>query len=307
MLAALGLMALSAFEAIQPLPQAMEILESSRQAGQRLMEIVDAEPQVVDPEKPAPFPAQPTIQVKQLSFRYPGSPEIVLEKISFNLEEGGTLAVVGPSGSGKSTLGNLITRFWAGYEGEINLGENQIPLESISQEEVRRGISMVSQGPDIFNGSLRENIALGKPEAVEAEILAAAEGARLGSWISTLPDGLETQLGDRGTQISAGERQRIAVARALLKDAPIFLLDEPTANLDPLTEQDLLENLFSVLAGKTTLLITHRLVSLEHADRILVLNQGRVIERGTEEELLAKRDGFFRRMWLQQNRILSYN
>lgn len=307
MLAALGLMALSAFEAIQPLPQAMEILESSRQAGQRLMEIVDAEPQVVDPEKPAPFPAQPTIQVKQLSFRYPGSPELVLEKISFNLEEGGTLAVVGPSGSGKSTLGNLITRFWAGYEGEINLGENQIPLESISQEEVRRGISMVSQGPDIFNGSLRENIALGKPEAVEAEILAAAEGARLGSWISTLPDGLETQLGDRGTQISAGERQRIAVARALLKDAPIFLLDEPTANLDPLTEQDLLENLFSVLAGKTTLLITHRLVSLEHADRILVLNQGRVIERGTEEELLAKRDGFFRRMWLQQNRILSYN
>ena len=306
MLAALGLMALSAFEAIQPLPQAMEILDSSRKAGGRLMEILDAEPVVTDVKDPAPFPTQPTLEVKDLTFRYPGTPAPVLENINLVLNEGKVLAVVGPSGSGKSTLGNLITRFWAGYEGQIYLGSKQTPLSDINQDEIRKGISVVSQGTGIFRDSLRGNIALGKSEAGDTEILAAADKARLTNWIESLPNGLDTQLGERGTQISAGERQRVAIARATLKDAPLFLLDEPTANLDPVTEQDFLDTLFEILADKTTLLITHRLVGLEKADQILVLNRGRIIEQGTEQELLSKPDGFYRRMWAMQNRILSY-
>ena len=306
MLAALGLMALTAFEAVQPLPGAMEILASSQEAGARLMEILDADPPVKDPEHPAPFPLQPAIQIKDLTFQYPGSRNPALMDIDFELQAGQTLAIVGPSGSGKSTLGNLITRFWSGYEGQINLGLEKIPLEHLAQEEVRGGISVVSQEASLFRDSLRANIALGKPGAADTEILAAAEKARLGEWIQSLPKGLDTWLGERGSQISAGERQRVAIARALLKDAPFFLLDEPTANLDPVTEQDFLENLFALLESKTTLLITHRLVGLNEVDQILVLFQGRIIERGMESELLEQ-DGFYRRMWLTQNRILSYS
>ena len=305
MLAALGLMALSAFEAVQPLPQAVEILSSSREAGSRLMEILDSDPPVADPANPAPFPPHPAVHIQDLSFSYPGSREVVLQDINLQLGEGQKLAIVGPSGSGKSTLGNLILRFWSGYEGEINLGANRTPLRTLAQEEVRQGISVVSQGTDLFNDTLRANIALGKPGAEDSEILAAAQKARLEEWIQSLPDGLETQLGERGTQISAGERQRVAIARAVLKDAPLFLLDEPTGNLDPVTEKEFLETLFTVLSGKTTLLITHRLVGLERVDQILVLYRGRIIEHGRESELLEQ-NGFYRRMWTLQNRILSY-
>ncbi|RLD00865.1 MAG: hypothetical protein DRI46_06105 [Chloroflexi bacterium] len=224
MLAALGLMALSAFEAVQPLPQAVEILSSSREAGSRLMEILDSDPPVADPANPAPFPPHPAVHIQDLSFSYPGSREVVLQDINLQLGEGQKLAIVGPSGSGKSTLGNLILRFWSGYEGEINLGANRTPLRTLAQEEVRQGISVVSQGTDLFNDTLRANIALGKPGAEDSEILAAAQKARLEEWIQSLPDGLETQLGERGTQISAGERQRVAIARAVLKDAPSFCL-----------------------------------------------------------------------------------
>lgn len=305
MLAALGLMALSSFEAVQPLPQAVEILSSSREAGGRLMEILDTDPPVKDPDHPAPFPSRPAVHIKDLSFKYPGSQASVLRGINLQLEEGQKLAIVGPSGSGKSTLGNLILRFWAGYEGEISLGANHTPLGNLAQEEIRRGISVVSQGTDLFNDTLRANIALGKPGAEDSEILSAAKKARLQEWIQALPDGLETQLGERGTQISAGERQRVAIARALLKDAPLFLLDEPTGNLDPVTEKEFLETLFTALARKTTLLITHRLTGLDRVDQILVLYQGRIIESGRESDLLGQ-DGFYRRMWTLQNRILSY-
>jgi ATP-binding cassette subfamily C protein CydC len=202
-------------------------------------------------------------------------------------------------------LVNLLTRFWSGYQGEIKFGLEKTLLEDLLQDEVRGGLSVISQHTGLFRDSLRNNIALGKPEAEDSDILAAAEKARLGSWIASLPEGLHTQVGERGTQISAGERQRIAIARALLKDAPIFILDEPTANLDPVTEKEILNTVFDALSGKTTLLITHRLVGLDRADQILVLNQGRIIEHGVEQELLGQ-DSYYRKMWTQQNRILNY-
>jgi ATP-binding cassette subfamily C protein CydCD len=305
LLAALALIVLSSFEALQPLPQAMEVLSSSLTAGGRLLEVVDAHPEVAEPLQPRPFPARPCLEFKDLWFSYPASPHPALEGISFRVEEGQILALVGPSGAGKTTLTQLLLRFWEGYGGTIRLGEKGIDLRDLSPDEIRRQISVVPQNAYLFNDSLRENIALGNPQAGEESIASAAGKARLQDLIQRLPDGDQTPLGEDGRRLSAGERQRALIARAVLKDAPIFLLDEPTANLDPLTEKAVLETLFGVLQGKTALLITHRLTGLERADRILVMDQGRIIEEGTEQELLS-RSGFYRRMWSLQNRILNY-
>jgi ATP-binding cassette subfamily C protein CydCD len=306
MLAALALIILTAFEAVQPLPQAMETLSSSQQAGARLMEILDSEPAVKDPEQPAPIPKRPSLQVQGLSFRYPGSDSFALQEVNFELQEGEMLAIVGPSGSGKTTLANLLMRFWGDYQGTITLGAESRSLTELTQEDIRGLISTVPQNPDFFQDTLGANIALGKPDASREQVSAAAQKARLGKLLTALPEGLDTQLGERGARISAGEGQRIAVARAVLQDSPIFLLDEPTANLDPVTERELLDTLYGILAGKTTLLITHRLVGLNRADRILVLHQGKVVESGTERDLLSK-DSFYRQMWALQNRILTYS
>ena len=305
MLASLALLTLASFEAIQPLPQAMETLDSSLKAGSRLFEVVDSKPMVIDPEKPARFPLSFSIQAENLKFSYPGSKQPALDEIHFQIEEGKILAVVGPSGGGKTTLTNLILRFWQDYQGELTLGEDRIPMRSLSQNEVRRQISVVSQSGYLFHDTIRANISLGKPDAREEEIVEAAQKARIHDLIQSLPEGYNTAIGERGQRLSAGERQRILIARAVVKDAPLFLLDEPTANLDPLIERELLETLFEILKNKTALLVTHRLVGLKNVDQILVLHQGRIVERGTEGELLSK-DGFYREMWALQNRILHY-
>jgi len=304
-LAALALITLSAFEAVQPLPQAMETLSSSLVAGERLFEVLDAEPAVIDPVAPQAFPAEISIHSKDLEFTYPGSDNPALKAIDFEIEEGKTIAIVGPSGSGKTTLGNLLLRFWGGYSGKISLGEEKIPIASLSQEEIRENISVISQGDALFQDSIKNNIALGKPGADLSQIIQAAKKARIHDLIKGLPDGYDTQIGERAQGFSAGEAQRISIARAVLKDAPLFLLDEPTANLDPVTEKAILDTLFGILAGKTALLITHRLAGLEKADRILVLVGGKIVERGTEQELLSN-NGCYRTMWATQNRILSY-
>ena len=306
MLAALALIVLSAFEAVQPLPQAMETLSSSGEAGSRLMEILDAEPAVIDPADPAPLPSGVSIQVSGLAFRYPGSEGYALDGIDFQLQEGELLAVVGPSGSGKSTLANLLLRFWGNYLGRISLGGGSTSLTDLSQQELRERISAVPQNPELFQYTLESNIRLGLLGATREQVTAAAHWSKLDDLIAQLPDGLDTWLGERGQRFSAGEGQRIAVARAVLKDAPLFILDEPTANLDPITERELMENLLQLLKGKTTLLITHRLVGLGQADRILVLDGGRITEQGTEDELLDQ-GGLYRTMWLSQNRILCYS
>lgn len=305
MLAALALVTLSAFEAIQPLPQAMETLSSSLASGQRLFEVLDAEPAVVDPEVTQAIPTEISIHVKDLEFYYPGSQTPALNKINFELQEGKTVAIVGPSGSGKTTLGNLLLRFWGGYQGDISLGNWETPLDSLKQDEIRKQISVISQGDALFQDSVLNNIAIGNPGADLEHIIQAARKAQIHDLISNLPEGYQTQIGERAGGFSAGEAQRISIARAVLKDAPLFLLDEPTANLDPVTEKAILDTLFEILENKTAILITHRLVGLENVDQILVLIGGEILERGTEKELL-KLDGFYRQMWALQNRILAY-
>lgn len=306
MLAALVLLTLSAFEAVQPLPKAMETLSSSLHAGERLFEIVEAEPAVRDPEKPKPVPDSISLQARDLGFVYPESQTAVLEGINFQLKEGQSLAIVGPSGSGKTTLGHLLLRFWGDYQGEILVGENRLPLHSLNQDDIRQGISVVSQGDHLFQDTIRANISLGNPGASEGEIIQAAHQAQIHKFITSLPGGYDTLVGESGQLFSAGEKQRVVIARAVLKDAPLFLLDEPTANLDPITERTILETLFEITKYKTTLLITHRLVGLGVMDQILVLNQGRILEQGTEDELLSY-PGYYHRMWSMQNRILYYS
>jgi thiol reductant ABC exporter CydC subunit len=301
-LALLAVAVISSFEAVLPLPQAFQYLDHSLEAARRLFEIVDAEPVAVDPPRPAPVPAQLDLRFEGLRVAYePGGPR-ALDGIDLALPQGGRLAVVGPSGAGKSTLIHVLLRFWDYEQGHITLGGRE--LREYRQDDLRRLIAVVSQQTHLFNATVRENLLLARPDASEAEIRRAAAQAGVDDLVAGLPDGYDTWIGEQGLRLSGGERQRLAIARAILKDAPILLLDEPTANLDPLTERRVLAELQALMAGRTTLLVTHRLAGLEVMDEILVLRQGRVAERGGHQDLL-QRGGFYRRMWDLQHQVLS--
>ncbi len=305
LLAVLVLAALASFEAVQPLPAALQHLDSSLAAARRLFELVDAPPAVRDPAQPLPMPTKfsgnsisdPLLHVEGLRFRYaPGDPP-ALDGVSFALPAGAIVAVVGPSGAGKSTLVGLLLRFWDYDKGAIRLAGHD--LRRYAQDDVRRLLSVVSQQTHLFSGTLLDNLRVARPDAAPDEAFAALRAAHLDRFVAALPDGLDTWIGEQGLRLSGGERQRLAIARAVLKDAPILLLDEPTANLDPVTERAVLETVFSALAGRTTLLITHRLAGLERASAILVLEKGRIAERGTHTELL-QHGSAYRRLWARQ-------
>ncbi len=302
-LAVLALAALSSFEAVLPLPQAFQYLGNSMEAARRLFEIVDAEPAVEDPAGTSPEPRDYGIRVEGLRFAYPSAPDdFALDGVDFHLPEGGRLAIVGPSGAGKSTLVNLLLRFWDYRDGSIRLGGHE--LREYRQDDLRRMLGVVSQSTYLFNATVRENLMLARPGATEEEMVEAARRAQVHDFIVSLPKGYDTFVGEQGLALSGGERQRIAIARALLKDAPILILDEATANLDALTEREVLKAIHELMEGRTTLMITHRLVGMEWMDEILVLKRGRVVERGTHRELLEL-GGFYRQMWDLQNQVLA--
>ncbi|MGB8214164.1 MAG: thiol reductant ABC exporter subunit CydD [Anaerolineales bacterium] len=310
MLAVLALAALAGFEAVMPLPQAAQMLSTSAQAARRLFEIVDAEPAVRDQvaviSKPLPGISEqgktPALEFSQVSFAYPGNQDLALQEIDFSLQPGQKIAILGPSGAGKSTMASLLLRFWDYTQGQIRLDGRD--LHAYPQEQVRRFFSFISQRTYFFNDTLRQNLLLARPAASAAEIENAAQQARIHEFILGLPKGYETVIGERGYRLSGGERQRLAIARALLKEAPIFLADEPTANLDPLSERAILDTLFTLSRNRSLLLITHRLVGLDQMDQILVLEHGRIRERGTQAELLAL-GGLYRRLWDSQNRMFG--
>lgn len=225
------------------------------------------------------------------------SDENALENITFSVIPGKMTAIVGPSGAGKSTLFNLIPRFYDPNQGHISLdGED---LRTLPLEWLRRQISLVSQGIHVLPGTLGENLRYARPQATDAELLAACRAARLDEWLASLPNGLETFLGQSGARLSGGERQRLAIARALLKDAPVLLLDEATSHLDSINEAMLQDALFRVRQNRTTLVIAHRLSTVHDADEILVLDHGRIFERGTHPTLLAL-NGLYTRLYEKQ-------
>ena len=303
MLASLALLTIASFEAVGPLPLAAQMWNLTREAARRLFEVVDAEPAVRDNIRYTlgDLP-RPAIEFVDLSFSYPGHSFPALQNVSFALEPGKSIAVVGPSGAGKSTLANLLLRFWDYSSGEILLAGK--PLAGYAQDEVREQIGLVSQNTHFFNTSIRENLRFAKRGVSQDEIEAAAQRAHIHDFILRAPHGYDTHIGEQGQRLSGGERQRLAIARLLIKNAPILILDEPTANLDVQTERQVLETLYEVIRGKTTLLITHRLVGLERVDEILVMDRGRIVERGTQSGLLQQR-GLYRRLWDSQNRVLA--
>ena len=236
----------------------------------------------------------PSIEVSHLTLRYAPDEPTALDDITFSVPAGGCVAIVGASGAGKSTLASALLRFWEPEAGEIRL--DGCDVRDLTPEAVRQQIGVVAQQTHLFNITIGDNLRLARTGATQAEVEAAARAAQIHDWIVSLPEGYDTWVGELGLRLSGGERQRLALARALLKDAPVLLLDEPAANLDTASERDLLAALTPLMVGRTTLIITHHLVGLERADEILVLDRGRIVERGRHEVLLG-RAGVYRRMW----------
>ena len=300
-LAFLALVVIGSFEAVQPLGTAFQFLGRSVGAGERLFEILDSEPEIVDPAEPLPLPGDHRLEFERVGFRYETGGRPILEEISFTLEQGKRVAVVGPTGAGKSTLAGLILRFWEPTSGGIFLGGHE--LRVYSQDDVRGLIGVVSQDTHVFNETLRANLLLARPEATDEDLRRVLALAQLSELVECLPDGLESQLGEQGLKLSGGERQRLSIARTLLKDAPLLVLDEPTANLDPVTECELLDAVYGSVQDRATLVITHRLVRMEEMDEILVLEGGTIVERGTHRELEVRK-GVYRRMLDVQRELL---
>ncbi|MBE3561540.1 MAG: ATP-binding cassette domain-containing protein, partial [Ktedonobacteraceae bacterium] len=229
--------------------------------------------------------------------------EFSLHDVHFQVSAGSHVALVGPSGSGKSTLARLALRFWDPQQGTIRL--NGQDIRECALDDLRGLISLVAQDTSLFNGTLRRNLLLARPGASESELAEALKRAQLREFVSSLPRGLDTWIGEQGLRLSGGERQRLAIARALLKDAPILILDEPTANLDPLTERSLFGTLNDLMQGRTVLLITHRLIAMERMDEIIVLDRGSIRERGTHSRLLEQ-NGLYRQLFELQSGLLTF-
>ena len=299
-LATLVLVAQAAFEAIYPLSQAAPHIESSLQAARRLFAIEHLFPVVSDPPSPKAPPNKPHFEVRNLVFAYGNKRRWVLRDIDLDVPAGRRLAIVGPSGAGKTTLANLLLRFWDYAEGEILL--NGVDVREFAPDVVRNLFNVIAQNTYLFNASIFDNIRLADPAADRQKVMIAAHQAQIHDFIASLSDGYDTMIGERGLQLSGGQRQRLAVARALVRPAPILLLDEPTANLDATTERLLLETIYSRIIDRTIVMIGHRLVLMDTFDEIVVVDRGRIIERGTHNVLLQN-DGRYKHLWRLQQGI----
>jgi ATP-binding cassette, subfamily B, bacterial len=271
------------YEPVGKLHQLNQLVQAGRAAGERVFEILDSPG---EPKGGRKFTGRVRgeIEFRHVSFSYGGELP-ALTDVSFHARPGETIALVGTTGAGKSTLINLLTRFYEFDRGEILIDGDSIREFSI--RALRQQIGMVTQESFLFNGTIRENLQMGKPDASDEELLEAAEAANARPFIDRLPQGLSSVVGERGVKLSVGEKQRLSIARALLKDPPILILDEATASVDTTTERLIQEALENLMFDRTSIVIAHRLSTIVHADQILVLDHGRIIERGTHEQLIA--------------------
>jgi thiol reductant ABC exporter CydC subunit len=297
LLAGIALIPLVAFELVSGLPAATQTLQRVRRAAARIQEVLETPPPVLEPEHPQALTAQShTLTARNLGYSYPGASRPALDGIDLDLSPGRRVALVGPSGAGKSTLAAVLLRFLS-YEGSVTL--DGVEIDALEGDAVRDVVGLVSQDVHIFDSTLEENLRLAKRDASEHELRHALAQARLLDWVDSLPLGPATELGERGARISGGQRQRLALARALLADFPILILDEPGEHLDTATADALVADLLDVTRTRTTLLITHRLVGLEQVDEILVIVQGRIVERGTHAQLIAG-NGSYAASWQRE-------
>ena len=268
-LAALPLATFAVYEAVQPLGDAFREVGSSRAAAVRTFEIVDAQATVREPSHPLVRPAHPTLEFGHVQFRYEEGSPFVLDDLSFVVRPGERLGITGPSGAGKTTTVNLLVRFWEAGSGRILL--DGLDIRSFRADDVRSLVGVVPQQIYLFNGTLRDNLLVADGEADDDRVARACERAQLGEFLRSLPDGLDTFVGEDGLRLSGGERQRVAIARVFLKDAPILILDEATANLDLATEAEILESVREFARGKTMLVISHRDEPLALVDHMITL------------------------------------
>ena len=299
LMAVVVLTPLAAFEAVLGLPLAVQYRQRVHKSAERVYEVLDAPDPVREPERPCQAPASPfPLVLKGLVARHQGQDRDALAGFDLTLERGRRIAFVGPSGAGKTTLAQVLLRFLDADAGTYTLGG--VDAYALDSDDVRRQVGLCAQDAHLFDSSVRENLLLARKDASEEELRDVLGRAQLLDWADGLPDGLDTLIGEHGARLSGGQRQRLALARALLADFPVLVLDEPAEHLDLPTADALTTDLLAATEGSTTLLITHRLAGLEAVDEVIVLAEGRVVQRGSYGEL-AVADGPLREMREREN------
>jgi len=286
----------SLYAPINSIVQTYGLIQGAKAGVRRVFTVLDAEPAVRDGDDALPTPLHGAVEFRDVRFAYPDG-ELALRDIDLQIVAGTCVAIVGPTGAGKSTLMSLLPRFYDPNDGAVLI--DGVDLRTLRCAELRSQISMVLQPPIVFPMSIHDNIAYGRPEATRPEVEAAARIAQAHEFIARLPDGYDTVVGEQGATLSEGERQRLTIARAVLRQAPILILDEPTSSVDVATEASIMEGLERFIAGRTTFVIAHRLSTVRKADLIIVLQRGAIVEQGTLAELLA-RGGLFAGMYATQ-------
>jgi thiol reductant ABC exporter CydC subunit len=298
LLAVLALVPLAAFELVSPLPAATQAFQRARVAAGRVFDVMDTPAAVSEPRHPAEISRGPhTVTLHAAWASYPGGRRAVLRDVDLELSPRRRVALVGPSGGGKSTLADVLVRFLPADAGEATL--DGTPMERLAGDDLRGVVGLVEQHPHLFDTTLAENLWIARRSATDDELRTVLTRVGLGAWLAGLPDGLATAVGPAGARLSGGQRQRVAIARALLADFPVLVLDEPTAHLEPAAADALTADLLQLTDGRSTLFITHRLAGLEGVDEVVVLAEGRVVERGTHADLLAA-GGRYAGLWWEE-------
>jgi ATP-binding cassette subfamily B protein len=254
-------------------------------AAERVFALIDADPLVVQVAGEPVVKLDGRVEFRDLTFTYTGE-EVVLSHFNLDIQAGETVALVGHTGAGKSSVARLIARFYEFQEGELLIDGRDI--RRLDLRQYRSHVGLVPQDPFLFSGTVRDNIRYSHMEATDAQVQEAVMRLSSGDWLADLPDGLDTDVGERGSNLSMGQRQLVALARVLLKDPTIFVLDEATASVDPFTEMQIQEGLDAIMRDRTAVIIAHRLSTVKHADRIVVIDHGQIIEEGTHDQLLAQ-------------------